>query len=180
MSLPENCPNTEFFLVRIFPHSDWIRRDTEWAWFSCNYTCAEGLKILVFVFDQCSHHIETSQLICKVKQPTGFYIMGTLVVKGLFKNSIIATLHELFVPFLEYITYCALVQNFAPILFTLYKKMKFQLLVSSVNVTKSAGNFLYSAKFQLRHCLLKFCRKYCYMIEQDRVVYRKRERNENL
>ena len=22
------CPNTEFFLVRIFPHSDWIRRDT--------------------------------------------------------------------------------------------------------------------------------------------------------
>ena len=23
-----NCPNTEFFLVCIFPHSDWIRRDT--------------------------------------------------------------------------------------------------------------------------------------------------------
>ena len=24
----EKCPNTEFFLVRIFPHSDWIWRDT--------------------------------------------------------------------------------------------------------------------------------------------------------
>ena len=28
--LPENCPNTELFLVRNFPHSDWIRRDTEY------------------------------------------------------------------------------------------------------------------------------------------------------
>ena len=27
-SLREKCLNTEFFLVRIFPHSDWIRRDT--------------------------------------------------------------------------------------------------------------------------------------------------------
>ena len=27
-SLCEKCPNTKFFLVRIFPHSDWIRRDT--------------------------------------------------------------------------------------------------------------------------------------------------------
>ena len=27
-SLREKCQNTEFFLVRIFPHSDWIRRDT--------------------------------------------------------------------------------------------------------------------------------------------------------
>ena len=27
-TLCENCPNMEFFLVRIFPHSDWIRRDT--------------------------------------------------------------------------------------------------------------------------------------------------------
>ena len=24
----EKCPNTEVFLVRIFPHSDWLRRDT--------------------------------------------------------------------------------------------------------------------------------------------------------
>ena len=28
-SLREKCPNTELFLVRIFPHSDWIRRDTK-------------------------------------------------------------------------------------------------------------------------------------------------------
>ena len=27
-SLREKCPNTEFFLVRIFPHSHWIQRDT--------------------------------------------------------------------------------------------------------------------------------------------------------
>ena len=33
--------------------------------------------------DQCSHHIETSQLICSANQQTGFYMMGTLVVKRL-------------------------------------------------------------------------------------------------
>ena len=26
-SLREKCPNTEFFLVRTFPHSDWTQRD---------------------------------------------------------------------------------------------------------------------------------------------------------
>ena len=31
--------------------------------------------------DQCSHHIETSQLICRANQVTGFYMMRTLVVK---------------------------------------------------------------------------------------------------
>ena len=29
-SLREKCPYSEFFLVRIFPHSDWIWRDTEY------------------------------------------------------------------------------------------------------------------------------------------------------
>ena len=29
-SLREKYPNTEFFLVCIFPHSDWIRRDTKY------------------------------------------------------------------------------------------------------------------------------------------------------
>ena len=33
--------------------------------------------------NQCSHHIGTSQLICRANQLTGFYMMGTLVVKGL-------------------------------------------------------------------------------------------------
>ena len=28
-ALSEKCPNTEFFLVHIFPHSDWIQRDTD-------------------------------------------------------------------------------------------------------------------------------------------------------
>ena len=40
----------------------------------------------VYLFnDQCSHHIETSQLICRANQLTGFYMMGTLVVKGLMQ-----------------------------------------------------------------------------------------------
>ena len=29
-SLREKCPNTDFFLVRIFPHLDWMGRDTEY------------------------------------------------------------------------------------------------------------------------------------------------------
>ena len=29
-ALCEMCPNTEFFLVLIFPHLDWIRRDTRY------------------------------------------------------------------------------------------------------------------------------------------------------
>ena len=29
-SLREKCPSTELFLVRIFPHLDWIRRDTKY------------------------------------------------------------------------------------------------------------------------------------------------------
>ena len=28
VTLREKYPNTEFFLVRVFPHSNWIRRDT--------------------------------------------------------------------------------------------------------------------------------------------------------
>ena len=28
LKLREKCPNTELFLIRIFPHSNWIRRDT--------------------------------------------------------------------------------------------------------------------------------------------------------
>ena len=33
--------------------------------------------------DQCSHNIETSQMIFSANQLTGFYMVGTLVVKGL-------------------------------------------------------------------------------------------------
>ena len=37
----------------------------------------------IYILDQYSHHIETSQLICSPNQLAGFYMMGTLVVKGL-------------------------------------------------------------------------------------------------
>ena len=30
-ALREKCPDTEFFLVCVFPHSDWIRRDTSYS-----------------------------------------------------------------------------------------------------------------------------------------------------
>ena len=30
ISLREKCPNTELYLVRIFPHLDWIQRDTSY------------------------------------------------------------------------------------------------------------------------------------------------------
>ena len=30
VTLRKKCPNTEFFLVRILPQSDWILRDTEY------------------------------------------------------------------------------------------------------------------------------------------------------
>ena len=35
--------------------------------------------------DQCSHHIEISQLICRANQLSVFCMMGTLVVKGLIR-----------------------------------------------------------------------------------------------
>ena len=36
--------------------------------------------------DQCSCHIETNQLIYRANQLTGFYMMGTLIVKRLRKH----------------------------------------------------------------------------------------------
>ena len=40
-------------------------------------------KTLINPNDQCSHHIETSQLIFRANQLTGFYVMGKLVAKAL-------------------------------------------------------------------------------------------------
>ena len=63
-TLREKCPNTEFFLVRIFPHSDWIRRDTPYlSVFSPNvakygpkktpyldtFSCSDKLVSLLFL-----------------------------------------------------------------------------------------------------------------------------------
>ena len=38
---------------------------------------------LLLINDQCSYHIETSQLIYRANQLTGFYVIRTLVVKKL-------------------------------------------------------------------------------------------------
>ena len=40
--------------------------------------------------DQCSHHVETSQLIRRANQLTGFYMMGTLAVTRLTYYSFLA------------------------------------------------------------------------------------------
>ena len=37
---------------------------------------------------QCPSGIETSQLICSANQLTGFYVRGTLIVKGLICNRV--------------------------------------------------------------------------------------------
>ena len=47
---------------------------------ACN---SVGKRLFKPFNDQCSHHIETSQLICSANQLISFYMMGTLVVKGL-------------------------------------------------------------------------------------------------
>ena len=56
-----------------------------------------GLKLPsdIYRLHQRSHHIETSQLICKANQLAVFYIKGTLVVKGL-KSSKNQSMRELF------------------------------------------------------------------------------------
>ena len=55
VALCEKCPNTEAFLVRIFPHSDWIRRDTTdqkelriWTLLTCDLSLlASWFSVLV-------------------------------------------------------------------------------------------------------------------------------------
>ena len=42
LALRENCLNAEFFLVCIFPHSDWIRRDTPYLSVFCPNTGKYG------------------------------------------------------------------------------------------------------------------------------------------
>ena len=48
------------------------------------FGCQSQFGVFLLPFnDQCSHHIETSQLICSANQLTGFYMMGALVYKVL-------------------------------------------------------------------------------------------------
>ena len=55
LTLREKCPNTEFFLVRIFPHLDWIRRDTKYlSVFSLNAGKCGPEKLRIWIhFTQC-------------------------------------------------------------------------------------------------------------------------------
>ena len=55
------------------------------AKFTGKHPCQSLLLTLEPLNDQCSHHVESSQLICRANQLTAFYMMGTLVVKGLIK-----------------------------------------------------------------------------------------------
>ena len=65
-SLREKCPNTEFFLVRIFLYLDWMQENTDqkklhiWRLFTQWFS----FKIQVFQVGG-PYHIETSQLICR-------------------------------------------------------------------------------------------------------------------
>ena len=55
LPLHEKCPNTKFFLVRISPHLDWIRRDTYSVWMQEN-TDQKKLRIwTIFTQWQCQY-----------------------------------------------------------------------------------------------------------------------------
>ena len=41
------------------------------------------------IHDQCSHHTETSQLICKANHPTGFYMIGKFNVNGFSVKTVV-------------------------------------------------------------------------------------------
>ena len=53
LPLHEKCTNTEFYLVRIFPHSDWLRRNTEYLSPNARKYGREKTPYLV-LFTQCS------------------------------------------------------------------------------------------------------------------------------
>ena len=78
-TLREKCPNTEFILVRIFPHLDWIRRDTLYSVWMWENTDQEQLRIwtlftqykpfanifkfyVLIVFDFCNVLMESAKL----------------------------------------------------------------------------------------------------------------------
>ena len=53
LSLREKCPNTEIFLVRIFPHSDWIWRDAKYlSLFSPNAGKYGPEKLRIWTFSR--------------------------------------------------------------------------------------------------------------------------------
>ena len=78
----------EVFLVRIFPHSDWIRRFTKWKCgkirtrktantyaFYALHLLLKGTGLLVNPFQpSVAFYTKTSHMICGVNRMTGFYI----------------------------------------------------------------------------------------------------------
>ena len=86
IALHEKCPNTEFFLVCIFPYSDWIRTRKN-SVFGHISRCAVYCLLLSWdpnnplsylIKRQNGHHRETNQIICRANQLTGFYIWWQL------------------------------------------------------------------------------------------------------
>ena len=73
----QSAINKQSKLLRIDEDSN-----TEYSVRDCHQTSHLTLN------DQYSHHIENSQLICRANQLTSFYIIGTLVVKGLINKQI--------------------------------------------------------------------------------------------
>ena len=72
---------TFFYIILSFVY---LRETTSWT---LDVLCTINLRPvsweMLTLYDQCSHHIKTSQLICRVNQLTGFYMKGGLVGKGL-------------------------------------------------------------------------------------------------
>ena len=67
----EKCPNTELFLVRIFPHSDWIWRDTSYlSEFSLN-AGKNGPEITPYL--ETFHFITTSNEQYSVRSISPFF-----------------------------------------------------------------------------------------------------------
>ena len=52
-SLREKCPKPEFFLVRIFPHSDWIRRDTSHPYSDRMRENTDQKKLSIWTLSHC-------------------------------------------------------------------------------------------------------------------------------
>ena len=81
-------------LIRIFPHSDWIQRDTpHLSVFSPNADQKNSkyghLLSSDSKFEFNSYCCHTSESDCSANQLTGFYMMGTLVVKELISVCIL-------------------------------------------------------------------------------------------
>ena len=73
-SLREKCPNTEFFLVCIFPHSDWIRRDTSYfSVFSPNVENTDKKKLRIGYFSRSAYDITMFYLL---RIPSILVILG--------------------------------------------------------------------------------------------------------